>query len=102
MTLMCFRNGANRLFRTSFILVVLLVAVAVAADPGEIQTKNGNPREGQATEQLKDILKKYDLSNDTFTRKVVFAQGAMNPAFPALTPNAPIVASADDRLSTLL
>ncbi len=91
----------NRLFRT-FILVFLLVAVALAAGPVDIQTKNGNLREVQAREELKDILGKYDLSKYTFTRQVVFEQGAMNHAFPVLTMNVRFVGSDDEMLSTFL
>src|SRR5258708_22571954 len=91
----------NRLFRT-FILVFLLVAVALAAGPVDIQTKNGNLREVQAREELKDILGKYDLSKYTFTRQVVFEQGAMNHAFPVLTMNVRFVRSDVEMLSSFL
>jgi len=93
--------GANKLFKT-FITVLLLVSVALAADPIVIQTKNGNTRELQAQEELKGILEKYDLSRYTFTRQVVFEQGAMNHAFPVLTMNVHFVGSDDEMLSTFL
>jgi hypothetical protein len=84
------------------ILVSLLVSAALATDPVDIQTASHNPREAQASAELKDILKKYDLSKYTFTRRVVFEQGAMNHAFPVLTMNVRFVGSEDEMLSTFV
>jgi hypothetical protein len=92
---------ANKFFQT-FITVLLLVAAALAADPVDVQTKNGNVRELQAQAELKGILQKYDLSRYTFTRQVVFEQGAMNHAFPVLTMNVHFVGSDDEMLSTFV
>jgi hypothetical protein len=91
----------NKFFQT-FITVLLLVAAALAADPVDVQTKNGNVRELQAQAELKGILQKYDLSRYTFTRQVVFEQGAMNHAFPVLTMNVHFVGSDDEMLSTFV
>lgn len=81
---------------------LLLAGLMVAADTVDIETQNGNPREVQAKAELEAILRKYDVSKYTFTRKVLFEQRAMNHAFPVLTMNVAFVGSDDEMLSTFV
>jgi hypothetical protein len=83
-------------------ICLLLAGAAMATDSIDVETQNGNARELQAKAELEDILKKYDLSKYTFTRKVIFEQQAMNHAFPVLTMNPRFVGSDDQMLSTFL
>ena len=79
-----------------------LAGAAMAIDTVDVQTQNGSQRELEAKAELESILKKYDLSKYTFTRKVIFEQQAMNHAFPVLTMNPRFVGSDDEMLSTFL
>jgi hypothetical protein len=79
-----------------------LSIAAVAADAIDIQTSHHSARELQEKLELEQLLKKYDVSKYTFTRKVVIEERAMNHAFPVLTLNVHFLGSDDELLSSFL
>jgi hypothetical protein len=75
---------------------------AFPKDAIEIKLKHHSMREMQEKAQLEEILKKYDLTKYTFTRKVIIEERAMNHAFPDLTLNVHFLGSDDELLSSFL
>jgi hypothetical protein len=75
---------------------------AFATDAIDIQTSHHSARELQEKLELEQLLKKYDVSKYTFTRKVVIEERAMNHSFPTLTLNVHFLASNDELLSSFL
>lgn len=81
---------------------MLFSIVAFASDSIDIQTSHHTAREVQEKLQLEQLLKKYDVSKYTFTRKVIIEERAMNHAFPELTLNVHFLGSDDELLSSFL
>ena len=75
---------------------------AFASDTIDIQTSHHSARELQEKSELEQIIKKYDVSKYTFTKKVVIEERAMNHAFPTLTLNVHFLGSDDELLSSFL
>jgi len=90
--------------RIGFSLSALLLfsLTAMAADSIDLQTAHRSAREEQEKVELEQLLKKYDVSRYTFTRKVVIEERAMNHAFPTLTLNVRFLGSDDELLSSFL
>jgi len=82
--------------------LLFLSIAAFAADAIDIQTSHHSARELQEKLELEQLLKKYDVSKYTFTRKVVIEERAMNHAFPVLTLNVHFLGSDDELLSSFL
>ncbi len=75
---------------------------AFASDAIDIETSHHTVRELQEKVELEQIIKKYDVSKYTFTKKVVIEERAMNHAFPTLTLNVHFLGSDDELLSSFL
>jgi hypothetical protein len=75
---------------------------AFAKNGFDIKSKHHSMREMQLSAELEEILKKYDVSKYTFTRKVIIEERAMNHAFPDLTLNVHYLGSDDELLSSYL
>ena len=100
----------------SALIAVLVAWAAVFSAPGrgasialgfdspriEIDLARGTPREQLAKQTLEQVLRSYNLSKYTFTRKVVIEQGVSNHAFPILTLNAYFASSPDELLSSYI
>jgi len=81
---------------------ILFSLPAFAADAIDIQTSRPSARELQEKLELERLLKKYDVSKYTFTRRIVVDERAMNHAFPVLTLNVHYLGSDDELLSSFL
>jgi len=81
---------------------LLFPLFAFAADAIDIETSHHAARELQEKVELEQLLKKYDVSKYTFTRKIVIEERAMNHAFPTLTLNVHFQGSDDELLSSFL
>jgi len=104
----------SNLLRALTAVLVAWVAVSSAAGQGpslalrsdspriEIDLARGTPREQLAKQTLEQVLASHDLRKYTFTRKVVFEQGATNHAFPILTLNPYFASSPDELLSSYI
>jgi hypothetical protein len=65
-------------------LIFLMINIAVAQDL-EFVLQNGSENEVKTREQLKKILKQYDLSKWIFTKKIIIDEKSIPHSHPVLT-----------------
>jgi hypothetical protein len=89
--------------RLAVAFLIVAQSASAAGTPGvTITLANDSPREQRARTMLDQMLAEHDVKKYVFTNRVIIEQGATNHAFPVLTMNPHVGATADSILSTFL